>query len=414
MVRYGIVGVGGFAATWLHSLQAVETKGVATIRAAVVRNPAKYRPQVEELRERGCTIYTSLEEMLDGEQGRIDVVGVPTGIPYHVPMAIAAMEAGYNVLIEKPICATVQKVSELKAAETRTARWCAVGYQWLYSPTIQWLKTRAAEGDIGQILKGKTLIGWPRASGYYARNAWAGRLRFDERWVLDGPATNATAHYLTNLLYLCSAQGTESARIVRVRGELYRAKPIESYDTSAIEVELASGATLLHLASHSLRASLEPEMDLIAEKASIHWQASNDQATILYHDGRSESFVNPDPERNHQRLFEGLARVVHGEAERPLCGLAEGAPHVLAIDLAFESAQGIVPIPQTQTIRDIGPDRSELVAVRGMEEALQTAYAASVSFSRINAPWAVHTEPVDADGYVHFPRDARLAANLGL
>jgi predicted dehydrogenase len=414
VIRYGIVGIGGFATTWLRSLDALEREGAAKLSAAVVRNPDKYASQVAALRQAGCAIYPSLDAMLTETHGRIDVVGVPTGIADHVPMAAAAMQAGYPALIEKPVCATIQDALHLVAVEQQTGQWCAVGYQWIYSPTIQWLRQRLASGELGQIRQAKTRIGWPRADRYYARNPWAGQLRIGDRWVLDGPATNATAHYLTNMLYLCAAADPAEARILRVRGELYRARDIESYDTSAIELYLAGGAKLLHLATHAMRETVNPEMDITTEHADIHWDASTTRATIRHHNGRIETHEDADPAANHQRPLAHSAKIVAGQAERPLCGLTEGTPHVLAINLAFESSRGVHSMPPGQTQRTTSGQDGAIVCVIGMEEALDRAYQETCTFSDLQLSWAQVTSPANAEGYAKFPRDPKLPARLGV
>lgn len=414
MIRYGMIGIGGFATTWLRSLDALEREGTAKLSAAVVRNPDKYASQVAALREAGCAIYPSLDAMLADARGRIDIVGVPTGIAAHVPMAAAAMQAGYPTLIEKPVCATIQDALHLATVEQQTGQWCAVGYQWIYSPTIQWLRQRLASRELGQIRQAKTRIGWPRADRYYARNPWAGQLRIGDRWVLDGPATNATAHYMTNMLYLCAAADPADARLLHVRGELYRARDIESYDTSAIELHLAGGARLLHLATHAMRETVNPEMDITTDRADIHWDASTTRATIRHHDGRIETHEDADPAANHQRPLAHSAQIVAGQAERPLCGLLEGTPHVLAINLAFESSRGVHSIPAGQMQRTTAGQDGALVCVIGMEEALDRAYQEASTFSDLGLPWAQATSPAEADGYARFPRDPELPARLGI
>ena len=277
----------------------------------------------------------------------------------------------------------------------------------------QWLRQRLASGELGQIRQAKTRIGWPRADRYYARNPWAGQLRIGDRWVLDGPATNATAHYMTNMLYLCAADSADT-RILRVRGELYRARNIESYDTSAIEVHLAGGAKLLHLATHAMRETVNPEMNITTERADIHWDASTTRATIRYHDGRIETHEDADPAANHQRPLAHSAQIVAGQAERPLCGIKEGIPHVLAINLAFESSRGVHSIPPGQMQRTTSGQDGALVCVIGMEKALDRAYQEDCTFSDLGLPWAQATSPAEANNYARFPRDPELPSCLGV
>lgn len=411
MIRYGIVGIGGFAATWVRCLAELEAEGVARLAAAVVRRPQHYGEQLARLQAAGVAIYPDLDAMLAGGRGAIDVIGIPTGIAYHEPMATRAMEAGYNVIVEKPVAGTVQEVRRLQEVEKRTGRWCAVGYQWCYTPTAQWIVSRLTAGDLGRVREARAMIAWPRDSHYYARNAWAGQLRDGDRWILDGPATNATAHFLTQLLYYVAAQQGRPAAIDAVRAELYRAKPIPSYDTSCIEVRMADGARLLHYVSHSVVRQSDPVIHLECERGTVDW-TYDDVATIRYADGRREQYANPAPERVHTLPFRQTARVAAGLDPAPLCGLAEGGPHVLAINLAFESSRGVMSIPADCLLLSQAPSGGELIVVQGMEDALLQAYADGVMFSDLGLPWARATEAVSAEGYTDFRRDPRLVDAL--
>ena len=413
MIAFGIIGIGGFARTWVRRLEALESRGVARLAAAVVRNRAKYASEVTSLEDRGCAIYATLEEMLAEGEGCLDVIGVPTGIAFHAPMAIQAMEAGYNVVIEKPVAGTVQELSSLQEAECRTGRWCAVGYQHIYSPTIQWLREKVRDGRLGAILEARSMIGWPRSTTYYERNPWAGQLRDGDSWVLDGPATNATAHYMTDMLYLMAAQQGDASTVSSVRAELYRAKPIPSYDTSCIEVRMA-GARVLHVATHSLSQTIDPTTQILCERGTISWARDEQPAVIRYHDGSTEEYVEPDGSDAGVLCFEQIARVASGQDAAPLCGLAEGGPHVLAINLAFESSGPPSTIPETHTYQQHLKDESQLLCIRDMDKTLVRAYTEGAMFSRLGAPWAQSTNWVSSDGYSRFPRDETLRQKLGV
>jgi len=412
MIRFGVVGVGGFAATWVRSLQGLEREGTAQLAAAVVRRPDHYRDQVVRLQDAGCSIYPDLDAMLAAGRVSLDVIGIPAGIAYHEPMAVRAMEAGYNVIIEKPVAGTVQEANHLREVERRTGRWCAVGYQWIHSPTARWIVSRLTGGSLGRLREARSMIAWPRDSAYYHRNAWAGQLRDGDRWVLDGPATNATAHYLTQMLYYVAAQQQRPIAIEAVRAELYRARPIPSYDTSCIQVLMPGGARVLHFVSHALTQQHDPVIHLDCERGSLDWTAEGDAAVIRYADGREERYANPDPDRVHMLPLEQTARAAAGLDPAPLCGLAEGTPHVLAINLAFESSRGVVTLPLDRLSHTQSASGGELVAIEGMEDALSRAYATGAMFSEMGIPWARVTEAVSAAHYVAFPRAPELRRAL--
>lgn len=411
MINYGLVGVGGFGQTWLRSLAALEQQGVARVAAAAERDRAGHAPEVAALEARGCRVYGSLGEMLRGGSGAIDIIGIATGIATHVPLAIEALEAGYPVLCEKPLAATVQEVARLQAAERRAGRWCAVDFQYTHSPTTAWMHARLAEGRLGAMREARCVVGWPRPASYYARNAWAGRMAHNGYWVLDGPATNAMAHHLTNMLYLAAAQSQGPPVIATVRAELYRAKPIECYDSSCIELVLRDGVRLRHLASHSIERQLEARMVIVCERGRIVWDGAADSAIAEHQDGTTERFVTPDPSRNHARSLAQVARAVAGIDPRPLCGSAEAAPQVLAINLAFESSGGVAPIAEDYVYRVPAGQSSELVCVHGMDAILTEAYERGAVFSELGPRrplWAQASARVAADGYDAFPRHAAL------
>lgn len=412
MINYGIVGVGGFAATWVRCLTALEERGVARVAAFVERDQAGQAEAIAALEARGVTQYMTFDEMLEQGRGRLDVIGLPVGIAYHEPLAVRALESGYNVHVEKPLAGTVQGVANIAGAAERAGRWVAVGYQCLYSPTMRWICERLASGALGGIQEARSVISWPRASSYYGRNAWAGQLRSSGKWILDGPATNATAHYMNNLLYMVAQTHGAPAEIATVHAELYRAKPIPSYDTSCIEMHMATGERLLHLVSHSCAENKGPHTMVICQKGTICWVTQGDVATIEYTSGQTERFANPDPEALHALPFAQMAQVLTGEAPRPLCGIAEAAGQVLAINLAFESSGRVHLIPEAHVEVQAQDDGSTLRVVPGMTELLYAAYDSGRMLSEMDVPWAASTATVSSEGYARFPRDEGLAGWL--
>ncbi len=405
MIRYGIVGVGGFAGTWVRSLRTLEGQGIANLEAAVIRNPDKYPEQVAVLRDAGRPIYATLDEMLAEGHGRLDVIGVPTGIPYHEPRAVQAMEAGYNVVIEKPAAGTIQEVERMAAAVQRTGRWCGVGYQQIYSPSIQWLRSKILDGSLGRLVEARSVICWPRPLSYYERNAWAGKLRSNDRWILDGPATNATAHFINHMTYLTQASEGDDFAIRTVRAELYRAKPIETYDTSSIEIITERGTRLYHYVTHSCVGSIEPTSVFECEKGTVYWERSGDSLRVEYRDGSREEFQNPDPAYVHAGFLAQIARVAAGEEPAPLCGIAEAAPQVLVINLAIESCRGILQIPEENTYT-VDANGSPLVAIQGIEDAMRTAFEKGGMLSDQDLSWAQQTEAMSPEGYTSFPSES--------
>lgn len=94
-------------------------------------------------------VFTSFRQMLD--QAKPDVVIVTTMDRFHHEYAIGAMEAGCDVIIEKPMTIDADKCNALLDAEKRTGRHAVVTFNYRFSPFASRLKELFQDGIIGDI-----------------------------------------------------------------------------------------------------------------------------------------------------------------------------------------------------------------------------------------------------------------------
>src|SRR6185295_13377270 len=97
------------------------------------------------------------------------------------------------------------------------------------------------------------------------------RISRDGRWVLDSPANNALSHYLHLALFLLGPTERESAFPEEVEAELYRANPIESYDTCSLRLTFEGGAHALVGFTHACDTNIDPQVLIRAEYAEIRY-----------------------------------------------------------------------------------------------------------------------------------------------
>jgi predicted dehydrogenase len=81
----------------------------------------------------------------------IDAIAIATPVSTHAPMAIAALEAGKHVLVEKPLAASVHDAERVAAAAKKASRILMVDHTYVYSGPIQKIKQILDSGEIGDV-----------------------------------------------------------------------------------------------------------------------------------------------------------------------------------------------------------------------------------------------------------------------
>lgn len=271
MIDTAIIGISGYAAFHLRILRENAAAGRARLRAATVINRDAEAALCAELEREGCEIFHDHESMLAAWRGRLGLCVIPTAPHWHERMAVAALEAGANVLLEKPLAPTPAEIASIRSAEARTGRWVAVGFQDLHAPEVHAMKRLIRSGVIGRLRRAAGRCVWPRPAGYYARNSWAGRLRIDGRTVLDSPLSNAMAHFPMAMLFVAGAASEEPARLTGLRADLRRVYPIESFDTFTLRGEWAGGGEFFFAGTHAGSREEPPFMVFQGEDGEICW-----------------------------------------------------------------------------------------------------------------------------------------------
>ena len=274
MFNAAIIGVSGFGA--VHYQDFVREHAAGRIRpvGATVINQAEEPEKCAWLRSIGCPLFTDYREMLRELAGKIDICFIPTGIALHTPMTVAALEAGANVYVEKPIAPTVADAETMREAARRTGKFVAVGYQTMYQPETRRIKEMLLAGRIGRVKILKSYGLWPRDVVYYHRNNWAGKIGTVENPILDSPYTNALAHYLNLLCFYSGDRFDTTGTPETIRGAMYRANPIESCDTADLEITTREGKTILFYVTHCSVKNDTPYSAIIGEEGSIEYTTS--------------------------------------------------------------------------------------------------------------------------------------------
>jgi predicted dehydrogenase len=392
----GVVGMGGYAQAHRRYVERVERGGLGrqVAQVAIPTDQQVFAAELAALEARGVAVYASLRQMLAAARDQLDVVCIPTGIPLHRLMTTMALDAGCHVLVEKPAAGCIQDVDAMLAAQDRSGRLCAVGYQHLYRADVQQVKEWVCQGRLGRVRSIKACGCWPRTPDYYARNGWAGRLAVGDAWVLDSPHNNALAHAINAMCYLGCDRPGEALVPATVQAELYRANAIESADTAVLRVRSREGVELFFAVSHCTDRQVDPTFLLEAELGRLELEYHGG-FRVQWADGRQES----RPATAEPGVLEDLVEVVAGRRERLACPLAVTRSQTLCVCGTFESS-AIHEIPQER--RGVDP-ASGGVVVRGMTDTVLRACEGMALFSELGVDWAQPGASIELGGYGYFP-----------
>lgn len=98
-------------------------------------------------------IYEDYKEMLKDES--IDIIHVLTPNRSHSEISIAALEAGKNVMCEKPMAKTYVEAVKMCEVAEKTGKKLSIGYQNRQTPEAQHLKNACVRGDLGEVYYAK-------------------------------------------------------------------------------------------------------------------------------------------------------------------------------------------------------------------------------------------------------------------
>ena len=154
-LNWGMVGGGdGSQIGPAHRLGAQADGHFAFVAGALDHNPDAGRAFALRLGIAPDRAYGDWREMLAGERGRddrIDLVTVATPNATHFEITKAFLEAGFNVLCEKPMTMTVEEGEEIVRVADASGKICAVNYCYSAYPMVRQARAMVRAGEIGKV-----------------------------------------------------------------------------------------------------------------------------------------------------------------------------------------------------------------------------------------------------------------------
>jgi predicted dehydrogenase len=395
-IRLAVIGMGGFAAEHHRVAHALEKQGECRVICACDPRPDAFQDAMErwEFASRGIQVHTDYLEMLETHHGELDMMTIPTPIPLHAPMHRAAIAHRLGCYLEKPPTLDFVELEKMLAVESGASKQTQVGFNFIIEAERQAMKQRILSGEFGAVGRVGFLGMAARATSYFTRAPWAGRLTMSGRLVLDSLMGNALAHHLHNLLFWAGQEDVLSWEgAASVHAEMYRAHAIENMDTCFMRGTCGNGIEVVLAATHACAEEQINHEWVECEQATIRHTTSQPYQ-IEWKDGRKETV--PVASRDLlQANFQYYFGYLQGDSPRPQTRLADTRPFVEFYDLAFVAAGRITSVSGEDVTRTYKADgkagydgQSEYVTIKGIREACNTFLATGLFPSEQGLAWS--------------------------
>ncbi len=239
--------------------------------AALDANPEKGRGYAIRLGLAPERAYGGWKEMLAGESNRkdrLDLVTVATPNSTHYEITKAFLEAGINVLCEKPMTVTVAEAEDIAATAKRTGSICAVNYGYSGYALVRHMRAMVARGDLGKI----RLIKAEFAHGFHADAADADNPRV--RWRYDPAEAGISAQFADcgiHALHMASFIAGQNAK--ELTADFISCLPGRALEDDAMVSIRMDGGAMLRLWTSSVAVGSMHGLNIrvFGEKGGLRW-----------------------------------------------------------------------------------------------------------------------------------------------
>ncbi len=298
-LRMALVGGGqGSFIGRVHATAAVLDNRAALVAGALSSNPERAKASAPDYDIAESRAYESYQQLLEQEAAlpedeRIDFVSVATPNHTHFEIAKAAVEAGFNVICDKPLTFDLAQAEQLRETVNQSDVVFAVTHNYTGYPLVRQAREMILGGEFGEInaIRAFYIQGWLRTrleSEDQKQAAWrTDPTRSGAAGCFGDIATHAynLARYMTGLMpaeISCQLRTFEDGRA------------LDDYGTAMIKFENGGlGSVTASQISHGRENDLFIEID--GTKKSLVWRQENPNEMIVRENGKPHQIYTRDP-----------------------------------------------------------------------------------------------------------------------
>ncbi len=304
-IRFGMIGGGqGAFIGGVHRTAAAIAGNWQLVAGALSSTPDKAKASGLEIGLAQDRNYGSWAEMLAHEAAlpadvRIEAVAIVTPNHMHAPPAIAALEAGFDVIIDKPLADTLANAQAIADAAAKSARRIAVTHTYTGYPLVKQAREMVTGGSLGAVRRVmvKYTQDWlSRASDLDGNKqaAW----RVDPKQSGAAGAFGDIGTHAANLVEYITGE-----RLSEICCELTMLPGRQIDDDGAALFRLSGGGKGTLTASQVLVGDANDlAISVYCDEAGLHWRQEEpntltvgrrDQPTEIWHAGGNRAYLSP-------------------------------------------------------------------------------------------------------------------------
>ncbi len=283
--------------------------------------------------------YETVEQMLAA--GGVDALVIGTPNFLHAPQAIAALEAGMHVMVEKPMAMSAAEAEKMIEASAKSGAKLMVAHCWRFDEDVNWLKAQTPK--LGKII---------RTKGYGVHSNWGPGGWFTHKALAGGGAlADMGIHALDTARYLLG--DPKPVSVYAKIGTFYKEFDVD--DTGVIIIEWDEGTT-----SYIESGWWQPHMDGPEAATQLYGTQGFGQlfptllelpnAEAQRVDMVKSGFKFPRKEHCPQSMYDAQMAYFLAcirENKTPVPGSAEGLVNMKVVEAAYKSSRTgkVVEIP---------------------------------------------------------------------
>lgn len=254
-MKYALIGCGRISPNHIAAAKAnrLEFAGICDINQEMLQDKVS-KFGLEDVQQ-----YTDYHEMLEKEKPELVAIATESG--KHAAIALDCIEAGCNLIIEKPIALSLSDADAIiKAAKEKGVKVCA-NHQNRFNKSVQKIREALENGRFGKMFYGTAHIRWCRDKNYYDQARWRGT------WEQDGGALmNQCIHNIDLLRWM---MGDEVEEVVGMTDQLNHPY-IEAEDLGIALVRFKNGTYgIIEGTTDIYPKNLEETLYLFGEKGTV-------------------------------------------------------------------------------------------------------------------------------------------------